>query len=271
MAFIYRRTVYPGLPVLLAACLGCSSSFRPEKPEGDWDTARLIVSLQADRDDTRINATRAFYACLAEGKLLQTDRRIIIPFLVANLQSRDTVLQIETIVAIGASGSDAQGYLLDLSEFLGHRDEDMREKAVLAYGRVSLGTNLAVKSLVRVLSSDPADSVRLAAVRALEELGISAQAAVPYLVKARKDEHHVVRNFAIAAILSCGRNEEEALACLRDILAQGSDADKGLLLRAMRREGFVPESLQSLVREMGNSSNPEIRGLARLTEPKDGR
>src|SRR5207248_7356444 len=87
---------------------------------------------------------------------------------------------------------------------LGRFSFTLQELAAVALGRASAGTAEAVPALMAGLRADASDGMRMAAARALGEVGPEARPAVPLLREMSKERNPDVREAAQEALQKIG-------------------------------------------------------------------
>jgi HEAT repeat protein len=95
------------------------------------------------------------------------------------------------------------------------KDPAVRQDAVMLIGRLGPKTNGALKTLIGVMQTDKADSVREAAATAIgKEFTVQAVDYIGVLIEATKDKHQGTRIAVFGALRNMGRTAEPAFPVL---------------------------------------------------------
>jgi hypothetical protein len=157
-------------------------------------------------------------AAIALSKMAPASREAL-PALTHALKDEDAEVRLNAAVALRRLGKEAHAALPALIEaladssnaiLLDNAPTTVEEEVVLALGRVSAGTPVAVAALSEALHEpNRPRRIRAAIATALGEIGPSARAAVPLLRTLRGDKERLVRRSATTALGLIGETGSE--------------------------------------------------------------
>lgn len=173
-----------------------------------------LAAILADDPDTKARQQ----AALALFKLAPASESAV-PALSRAVHDPDPLVRIDATFALARLGSVSQSAVPALLEALEDADNQtnvevfpmtVKEAVVMALGRVSAGSTEAVGPLRRVLRSAPTDNLRIAAARALGEIGPGAMPARKELKRLLEHDDPDVREAAQEALDKIdGRTQSE--------------------------------------------------------------
>jgi hypothetical protein len=117
-------------------------------------------------------------------------------------------------------------------------DEDVREAAAGALGKIGPGAEKAVPALIQALK-DEDRWVREAAAGALGKIGPGAEKAVPALIQALKDYYEELREAAAGALGKIGPKAEKAVPALIQVFKENYENDEDLREAAVKALGKI--------------------------------
>jgi HEAT repeat protein len=140
--------------------------------------------------------------------------RAAVPALARALQDRDPLVRMNAALTLSLLRREARPAVPDLITALADEENQtnlnglfqhtIQELVVLALGRASAGTADGVPTLTACLADTGTDRLRLAAVRALAEIGPEARSAAPRLRALLEDKNPVLREAAGIALRKLG-------------------------------------------------------------------
>lgn len=117
----------------------------------------------------------------------------VIDLLIGKLKDENELVRLCTVVALGKLG--AKNAVDNLVEMLEDEDQGVRIEVATALGKLGLGTKKAEEALIKMLSSEEDDAVRMYAAEALGEIG--TKDAIEALEKSSSsDESELVQGTA---------------------------------------------------------------------------
>lgn len=152
-----------------------------------------------------------------------------VPGLMEDLNSKDSAKRRQAVQALARMGEEAKP-AADLALQLARDDkepQELRLEAALVLGRVRRGDQ--VIAILREALGNPKDVIRMKGALALAEVGPSAKAALPDLMKSFQDPNPLVRALAARALGGLGNEAKQALPALAETL---KDATNHPLVRA---------------------------------------
>lgn len=184
-----------------------------------------------------------------------------IRFWVKSLNSRDPILRVEAIDAIGEIGPAAKSAVPMLVEALKDENESIRKGASDSLGKMGPSALAATDALSKLLNDENLD-VRISGIHALGRIGPGANSAVPSLRKTLMDDAPRVQVLAASALWEIEANSEGIM----DVLSSGlsaADADvrtsAGNVLAKMGRHAQGTEQVLSVAL---NDESAEVRVAA---------
>ncbi|MCZ6676819.1 MAG: HEAT repeat domain-containing protein [Candidatus Poribacteria bacterium] len=227
------------------------------------ETVPVLIEALADADVRTISAWSL-------GQI-GPDAKEAVPALINQLNDGEFITQEATAEALGRIGPPAVDAVPGLIQLLNDENLGVRNQASIALGRIGVPAKAAVPHLIiSILTDEP---VRKSAIEALGDIGPSAQAGGPTLVKMLSDSNWEVRQKAVQSLWNIRADRMVAVPAIINAL----NTDDSEIVRATAAEVLgkigvpsvevVPALIEALINPHAKVHDMAVTSLEEIGAP----